>query len=129
MHRRYMANLYRAMRYHRAYNKHPDSYWLQLIDGTRMVLSEQAPSPEAMIEKVKTAGIQIWGQHYMDYLLPQTALEKVMVDDLIKFARVIRDCVGLTELMLAGYDTQTGNALLKEVEFIAQGYEESESET
>lgn len=128
----YLSSLYRDTRYHSKYNtlirKHPENYLLQLVVDYRLVFGEEAPSMETMLQKVKAAGFEIVGDHYLDYLRPGNALEKVMVDDLIKLARVIRDCVGLSELMLAGYTTETGNALLKEVEYIAQGYEESESE-
>lgn len=130
MKRRYLGNLLRAMRYHPAYRKGDDEFYLlQIVDDYRLVFGEKTDSAEALIEQVKAAGIQVWGRHYLDYLRPENALEKQMVDDLIKYARIIRDCVGLSELMLAGYDTKTGNDLLKEVEYVAQGYAESEDES
>jgi len=125
--RRYLCELLRGMSYYPVFREGgTETYRLQIVDSGRMVFSEESTSADDLIQQVKTAGIQVWGQHYLDYLLPRNALEKKMADDLIKYARIIRDCVGLNELMLAGYDTKTGNDLLKEVAFVAQGFEESE---
>jgi hypothetical protein len=51
-----------------------------------------------------------------------SALKQQLADvrsELVTFAIVIHQCVGLSELMLVGYDTENGNALLKRAEALA----------
>lgn len=129
MRRRYLCNLLRTMRYHACHRwGEPDSYMLQIVDDYRLVFSEIAPSSDDMITRVKKAGIQVHGRHYLDYLTPQNALEKAMTDDVVLLSKIVTALVSVEALEGLGYSKADAKRILKNAAYAASDVE-SESDT
>jgi hypothetical protein len=125
MKRRYLSSLLRSMRYHRAYKPDEgDSYMLQIVDDYRMVFSEIADSAEALVEQVKATGIQVWGQHYLDYLSPGNALEKKMVDDLVQLSNIVSRLLDIEQLQSLGYSEAEAKAIMKNAAYVGSEQKE-----
>lgn len=125
MKRRYLGDLLRTMRYHRAYKPDQnDSYMLQIVDSYSLVFSDIANSAETLIERVKATGIQVWGQHYLDYLSPSNALEKKMVDDLIQLSGIVTRLADVEKLQSLGYSEAESRAIMKNAAYVGDEHKE-----
>lgn len=116
---RYLPDMLRHMRYHNlARYGETDSYMLQIVDDHRMVFSEIAPTDEALLKGAKAVGIPIRGKHWADYMLPENALEKRMMDDVKLLSSIVAKAVTIETLEALGYTKREAKKILKDAAYV-----------
>lgn len=116
----YLFKLYRHAEYYAPDEGSPAHYSLQIFHEYKWVGTYRKETMQAVLDAVradkKAEHFEIVGNSYLDYLMPQNALEKAMLDEILELRRIVSVNVQLGDLERMGYGPDAAQSVLTRCE-------------